>query len=261
MGVFMMTLFRSAGVMTGLLFALLLSSGVNAAQTLNAREILTRMEATMRGDASYFEMSMSIVRPRYSREVQLKSWSMGDDFSLTLITAPARDQGTVFLKREREIWNYVPNIDRTIKMPPSMMSQSWMGSDFTNDDLVRESSVIDDYEHQILREEIYEDHKVWVLELIPKPDTAIVWGRVRMWISQQHYLQLRIENDDQSNQLANTMELSDIQLMGGRLLPTLMKMTPADKPDHHTLMRYLSVEFDPPLDASFFTRQNMQRVR
>ncbi|MEX1122551.1 MAG: outer membrane lipoprotein-sorting protein, partial [Balneolales bacterium] len=122
------------------LFLLTCSSANVFAQ--EAEEIIDRMQDVMRGESSYAEMTMTIERPRYTREVSMRAWAMGEDYSLILVTAPARDQGAVFLNRESEIWNYVPNIDRTIKMPPSMMSQSWMGSDFTNDDLVRESSLI-----------------------------------------------------------------------------------------------------------------------
>lgn len=227
----------------------------------SAGEIIERMEEVMRGEANYAEMTMRIERPRYEREVSMRSWALGEDYSLILITAPARDRGTVFLKRENEIWNYIPNIDRTIKMPPSMMSQSWMGSDFTNDDLVRESSTVDDYDHQILREETIDGRESWVLELIPKPDTPIVWGKVLVWIDKQECLQLRMENYDQSGELANTMEFLDIRELGGRNLPSRMVLTPTDRPDHRTILEYREIDFDTNLDPSFFTRQNMRRIR
>lgn len=244
----------------GLLLVVLATRPVNT-QAQNAGEIIERMEEVMRGESSYAEMVMRIERPRYEREVSMRSWALEEDYSLILITAPARDRGTVFLKRENEIWNYIPNIDRTIKMPPSMMSQSWMGSDFTNDDLVRESSTVDDYEHRILREETLDGRESWVLELIPKPDTPVVWGKVLVWIDKQEYLQLRMENYDQSGELANTMEFLDIQELGGRNLPTRMVLTPTDQPDHRTILEYREIDFNTDLDSSFFTRQNMRRIR
>lgn len=227
----------------------------------SASEIIERMEDVMRGESSYVEMTMTIERPRYEREISMKGWALGEDYSLTLVTAPARDEGTAYLKRENEIWNYVPTIDRTIKMPPSMMSQSWMGSDFTNDDLVRESSTVDDYEHRILREEEYEGMETWVLELIPKPETPIVWGKVLVWVEKEGYLQLRIENYDQSDELVNTMRFEEIQTMDGRSIPTRMELTPADKPDQRTILTYQNLEFNIDIDESFFTQQNMRRVR
>jgi len=242
-----------------IVLTLMLHPASTSAQT--AAEIIDRMEEVMRGESSVAEMTMTIERPRYTREISMKAWSMGEDFSLILITAPARDQGTTYLKRRNEIWNYVPNIDRTIKMPPSMMSQSWMGSDFTNDDLVRESSTVDDYEHRILREEEYNGRDAWVLELIPKPDTPIVYGKVLMWVDKEHYIQLRVENYDQRDELANTIEFSEIGEMGGRTFPAKMTLTPADKPDHQTIMEYRNLEFDVDLSESFFTQQNMRRVR
>jgi outer membrane lipoprotein-sorting protein len=227
----------------------------------SATEIIERMEDVMRGESSLAEMTMTIERPRYTREVGMKAWSKGEEYSLILITAPARDEGTVYLKRENEIWNYVPSIDRTIKMPPSMMSQSWMGSDFTNDDLVRESSTIEDYEHRILREEEIDGREAWVLELIPLPETPIVWGKVLMWIDKAHYIQLRVENYDQQNELANLIEFSEITEMDGRTFPAKLTLTPADEPDQRTLMEYQNLEFNININESFFTQQNMRRVR
>lgn len=249
---------------TAVLFALMPLCTIgyfHSVEAQNAAEIIDRMEEVMRGESSYAEMTMTIERPRYTRDVSMNAWSLGEDYSLILITSPARDQGTTYLKRENEIWNYVPNIDRTIKMPPSMMSQSWMGSDFTNDDLVRESSTSDDYEYSILREESYNDRDSWVLELIPKPDTPIVWGKVLMWVDKEHYIQLKVENYDQRDELANSIEFSEIGQMGGRTFPAKMTMTPADKPDHRTIMEYRELEFNIDVDPSFFTQQNMRRVR
>lgn len=238
--------------------------GLFLANTLiaqDATEIIRKMDQVMRGESSYAEMTMRIERPRYDREVSMKAWAKGDDFSLILITAPDRDRGTAYLKRNSEIWNYVPNIDRTIKMPPSMMSQSWMGSDFTNDDLVRESSTVDDYKHNIVRNEIYREMETWVLELIPYPDTPVVWGKVLVWVSKDDFLQLRSEQYDQQNELASTIEFNEIEIMDGRKIPTKLTMTPADKSDHHTILIYRELEFNVDIDESFFSKANMKRVR
>jgi len=227
----------------------------------DAAEVIRRMEDTMRGESSYSVMTMKIERPRYSREVTMRAWALGEDYSLILVTAPARDEGTVFLKRRNEIWNFVPSIDRTIKMPPSMMSESWMGSDFTNDDLVRESSVVEDYEHRILRTEAYEGYDCYVLELVPKPEKPIVWGKVLVWVSMESYMQLRVENYDQRGELANTMVLDQILELGGRTLPTRMTLIPADRPQQRTILTFREMQFDIDIDESFFTQQKMRRVR
>jgi len=227
----------------------------------NAAEIIERMEERMRGNSSYAEMTMVIERPRYSREVSMRSWALGNDYSLIQITAPARDQGTAFLKRYNEIWNFVPNIDRTIKMPPSMMSQSWMGSDFTNDDLVRESSTVEDYEHRVVQEDVVDGRSAWLIELIPKPETPIVWGKVLIWVDQEEYFQLRVENYDQRDELANRIEFQDLKMMDQRLVPSKMILTPSDRPDQRTILIYNDLQFDIEIEQSFFTQQNMRRVR
>ena len=228
----------------------------------NAAEIIERMDERMRGDSNYAEMTMTIERPRFTREVSMRSWSLGDDFSLIVITAPARDQGTAFLKRHSEIWNYVPNIDRTIKMPPSMMSQSWMGSDFTNDDLVRESSTVEDYDHRILDPDAeIEGRSAWLIELIPKPETPIVWGKVLIWVDKQEFIQLRVENYDQREELANHIEFSDLREFDDRWIASTMILIPADKPDQRTIMNYDDLQFEIDIDESFFTQQNMRRIR
>ena len=249
--------FRAVSISFWIILILIVSPAGLLAQ--NASEIIEQVDQKMRGESSYAEMTMTIVRPRYTREVSMRAWSLGDDYSLIKITEPARDEGTAYLKRENEIWNYVPNIDRTIKMPPSMMSQSWMGSDFSNDDLVRESSITEDYEHSILREDTLRGRESWVLELIPKPDAAVVYGKVLLWVDKEEYIQLRVEKYDQQGELANTLELTDIREMGGRLLPAKLTLSPADKPDHKTIMEYREIEFNISPDESFFSLQNMRR--
>lgn len=228
----------------------------------NATEIIERMDERMRGDSNFAEMTMTIERPRFTREVSMRSWSFGNDFSLIVITAPARDRGTAFLKRYNEIWNYVPNIDRTIKMPPSMMSQSWMGSDFTNDDLVRESSTVEDYEHRMVEEDAeIEGRSAWVIELIPKPETPIVWRKVLIWVDKEEFIQLRVENYDQGDELANHIEFSELHVFDNRLIASKMILIPADKPDQRTIMNYDDLQFEIDIDESFFTQKNMRRIR
>lgn len=248
-------------ISTTLVLVVLMAALPPLATAQSSGEIIREMEDLMRGESSRAEMTMRIERPRYNRDITMKTWALGDDFSMILITAPARDEGTTFLQRRNEIWIYQPSIDRTIKMPPSMMSQSWMGSDFTNEDLVRESSMIDEYEHRILREEEYNGYDTWVLELIPKPDTPVVWGKVLIWVEKENYMQLRIENFDQRDELANTVELSEVKEMDGRQIPTRMVMMPADKANQRTIMTYNQIEFNVALEESFFTQQNMRRVR
>jgi outer membrane lipoprotein-sorting protein len=206
-------------------------------------------------------MIMEIVRPTWTREIGIKGWSLGKEYSLMLITSPARDKGSATLKREKEIWNWQPSIDRVIKLPPSMMMQSWMGSDFTNDDLVRESSVVRDYTHKVVGDTVILDREAWKIELIPKEDAPVVWGRIEAYISKVDYLHLRFHYYDEDGFLINIMQLSDIREIGGRVIPTRMEMIPADNPDQMTVITYNSLEFDVDIKPSFFSIQNMKRIR
>lgn len=237
----------------------LLSSQKAYAQT--AYEIVAKAEDKARGEKAYGEMKMTIIRPKWTREISMKSWAMGEDYSLVVVTSPARDKGTAFLKREKEIWNWQPSIDRSIKMPPSMMMQSWMGSDFSNDDLVRQSSIKTDYEHVLVGKEEIEGRNCHVIELTPKPDAAVVWGKVKMWIDEKDYLELKLEFYDEDDYLVNTIYGRNIQTIGGRSLPTKLELIPAENPEQKTIIEQLALDFDVELKESFFSVQNLKRVK
>ncbi len=225
------------------------------------KEILHKAIDHLNGEYNQGEMKMTIVRPTWTREVTMKTWSKGTIHSLILITDPARDKGTAFLKRDKEIWNWQPKIDRSIKLPPSMMMQSWMGSDFTNDDLVKQSSMEDDYTHKLLANEMVGDRECYQIELIPMPDAAVVWGKVVVWIDVKDYLQLKTEFFDEDGYRVHTMTGKNIDVLGGKLLPTKMELIPEDEPDNKTMIEYLSMDFSKVIPESFFTVQNMKRVR
>lgn len=227
----------------------------------SATEIVTRADAHLRGASSEAEMSMQIVRPNWQRTIRMKSWALGTAYSMILISEPARDRGTVFLKRENEIWHWVPSIGRTVRMPPSMMAQSWMGSDFTNDDLVRESSIVHDYTHALVRSEPLQGETCYVIDLMPRPNAAVVWGRVRMWITQRDYLQLRTELYDEDDELVQIIEGSNIRTFDGRRLPARMTLIPQDRRGHQTVLEYHSLSFSTNLTPAFFTQHNMRRVQ
>ncbi len=228
---------------------------------LTALEIIKKSDEKVRGATSQGEIKMTIVRPTWTREMTMKSWSKGDDYSLILVTGPARDKGSAFLKREKEMWNWQPTIDRVIKMPPSMMSQSWMGSDFTNDDLVKQSSIVVDYDHQLLGKEEVEGYECYQLELIPHEDAPVVWGKIVIWISTQEYMQLKTEFYDEDEYLVNTILGKDIKEMGGKLLPARMEVIPADEEGNKTIIEQLSLSFDQPIKDAFFSIQSMKRAR
>jgi outer membrane lipoprotein-sorting protein len=230
-----------------------------AAQT--AKEIVTRSNDLMRGTSSYAEVSMTIVKPEWSRTVAMKTWSVEPDYALVYVTEPARDKGSVTLKRKNEVWNWIPSVQRVIKLPPSMMLQSWMGSDFTNDDLVRQSSIVEDYTHTLNGEETIEGRACWKITLVPHPEAGVVWGKVIMWITKEGYLQLRTDFYDEDGARVRQFTGSNIQKFGDRQLPAHFEMIPVNEPGKKTVMDYHQLRFDKQYDPSFFSEQNMKRVR
>ena len=241
-----------------LLAALALVTGL-AAQ--DAREIVRKADEKARGATSVATLTIQVVRPKWTREMSVKSWTKGNEYALILVTAPVKDKGIVYLKRKKEVWNWIPVIERNIKLPPSMMSQNWMGTDFTNDDLVKEASIVTDYTHSLLGDTVIDGRPCHALRLTPLPQAAVVWGRVLLWIDKKDLLMLRAEYYDEDGRLANTLVTGDIRELGGRLLPARMEMIPAGKPGQKTVLLYRSLEFDRPLGDDFFTTQQMQRVQ
>ncbi len=230
-------------------------------QTPSASDIIKKSEEQMRGKTMQGQMAVKTVRPAYTREMELRIWAKGDDYSLIQLLSPAKEKGITYLKRKKEVWNWIPSLERTIKLPPSMMAQSWMGTDFTNDDLVKESSITNDYDQTIAGSETVAGHECWKIQLIPKPNAAVVWGKVLVWIDKKDFLQLKTESYDEEGELVNTMISTEIKMMGGRLLPTQMTMTPADKPGNKTIIIYKSLTFDQPISDDFFSTQNMKSLK
>ena len=231
------------------------------AQDIDIKEIVRKSDEKFRGTSSTGSFSMTIQRPTWSRTISMKSWALGTDYSLIYVTAPAKEKGQVFLKRKNEMWNWVPTIERMVKVPPSMMMQSWMGSDFTNDDLVRESSIVKDYTHKLLGEEKIDNYPCYKVELIPLENAPVVWGKVLMWVSKQDFLWLKAEFYDEDGVLVNTEILSDVKKMDDRVIPTRMEMIPADKKGQKTIMIFEDTKFDVPLKEDFFSIQNMKKIK
>lgn len=237
-----------------------LSVGISFADQ-KATEIVRKSNNLLRGKSSFSEATLTVIKPSWTRSITMKIWALEPDYALILITKPARDKGTVTLKRKREVWNWIPTIRRLIKIPPSMMMQPWMGSDFTNDDLVRESSIVEDYTHTIIGQETIGDYSCYKIRFDPKPEAGVVWGKIVTWISQKNYLMLKAEYYDEDGQLIKTMTGSKIKTMGGRLLPTRWEVLPHNKPGHKTILEYKSIRFNIQLTPAFFSQQNMKRVR
>ena len=227
----------------------------------SGKEIVQKANDLILGKTSQGINKMTLIRPDWTREVSMKVWSRGIDFYMILITSPAREKGQVFLKRDNEMWNWVPSINKMIKIPPSMMAQSWMGSDFTNDDLLKESSIVVDYIHTIIGSETIDGYDCHKIELVPKENAAVVWGKIILWISKDKYYQIKGEYYDEVGNLINTQFGSEIKNVGNRTLPSKLTMIPADKEGNKTILELLDVKFNKDIPESFFSQQNMKRVR
>ncbi|HAS6996411.1 TPA: outer membrane lipoprotein-sorting protein [Vibrio parahaemolyticus] len=224
-------------------------------------DIVQKSDQAMRGKSSYSEATMEIVRPDWTRSMTMKSWTKGTELSLVLVTAPAKDKGSASLKRHREMWNWVPSIERIIKIAPSMLSQSWMGSDFTNDDLINQSSIVVDYQHALVGNDSFEGDKVWVIEATAKPDAPVVWNKVTLWISQSTYLQRKVEFYDEFDERVNVLTTYDVKELGGRKIATRMEMKPVDKPGNKTIFTTHQAQFDFDINDDFFSQQQMKSLR
>jgi len=249
--------------MSKFLLLILMLAGLQGAnaQELSAKEIVRKADEKNRGLSSQGTLTMTVIRPDWTRTISMKTWSKDRDYSLVLITAPAKDKGQVFLKIKTEMWNWVPSIDKTIKIPPSMMMQSWMGSDFTNDDLVKQSSIVVDYNHSLLGKENVRDMDCYKIELIPLPDAAVVWGKVILWITGNGYDLWKAEYYDEDNKLVNVSDSYDIRPMGDRMIPTRIEIVPRNKKGQKTVMHIDDMKFNTRIDEGFFSQQNMKKIR
>jgi outer membrane lipoprotein-sorting protein len=232
------------------------------AQELSATEIIRKADEKFKGEMTgYSVMTMTIIRPTWQRTVEFKSWSKEDDYSLTLITAPAREKGQTFLKRGNEMWSWNPTINRLIKLPPSMMSQGWMGSDYTNDDILRESSVINDYSHSIEGEEEIDGRLCYKIKLLAKENADVLWGFQIWWVDKKEFIELKAELYDEDGYLVRTETGTDLKTMDGRFLPTLIELVPAENPGNKTVLKIIEMKFNIDLEDNFFSQQNMKSIR
>ena len=250
---------------TATLFALALACpavAAPAAAQVDARAIIDRVDRMLRGESSRGVATMEVVTENWERRMTMEIWSLGTDYSLVRLRAPPREAGTATLKAVEDIWNYLPRVDRTIKVPASMMGGSWMGSHFTNDDLVKDSRLVEDYDVELRFDGADADGvAVWDFRLTPKPEAPVVWGHIDYRIRQADDMPLWARFFDEDGELVRTIEHGEYTDFGGRLVPGVMEMYPADKPDERTTIRYDELEFDIDIDPSFFSLRTLQRGR
>jgi len=240
---------------------LLLSVAASPVQGMEVQELIRHIDRLWRGETSHASMTMTVKTRRYQRSMTMEAWSRGKDYSLVMIREPVKDRGIATLKVKENIWNYLPKINRVTKVPSSMMSGSWMGSHFTNDDLVKESTYEDDYDSSISFEGARDGRSIYELTSLPKPDAPVVWGKVVMEIDQRTRAPYRSVYYDEEGTLIRTLSFDEIETIDGRSVPMRLSLQPEDKPDESTVIRYNAIEFGVPLEASFFSLQNLQQRR
>ncbi len=239
----------------------ILSGSPTFSQSLTSQQIIEKAYYNERSEASRLTIVIEVIRPSWSRQLIAKTWAMGADYGMMLITEPAKDQGVSFLRIKSEGWNWLPTIERVVKISPSQMSQSWMGSDFSNEDLLKEASIIYDYRHELQEEESLDDAHCYKIQATPKEGAAVVWGKKILWIGKDDLLERKTENYDEEGNLISTLIKSDIKNIGGKPIPTKLTMVPNQKEGYKTVVNISEGDFNAPLNKRFFTTENMKKLR
>jgi len=245
----------------GLWLALFLFVGPGTnAKAQNAQAVVKGSFNYMRGKTSMCTVDMTIHRPDWERTITIKAWTKGQHDSIFWVIAPPKDHGNGTLKKKREMWMYNPKVNRVIKIPPSMMSQAWLGSDFSNDDLSKTESLINDYSHTIIGTETHEGKRVYLIKSIPKPEAPVVWGMQRLKIREDHIFLVQ-EFYDEDLKLVKALTTLQIQMLGGKLFPRVWKMQKADVKDEYTVLEYKELTFDQDLPDRLFTLSSLKTPR
>ncbi len=220
-------------------------------------EVVKEIDELYRSESSYSELEMEIVTPHWQRTLGMKVWTEGMDRTFIRITSPPKEENMGTLRIENEMWNYLPKTNKVIKIPPSMMMGSWMGSDFTNDDLVKESSMIEDYDYEFVNPENAEDGYFYI-EFIPKEGKPIVWGKIVIAVRAEDYLPVWQKYYDEKDNLMRVMNYKDIKRFDDRKIPSVMEMLPQDEEGNKTIIRYMKAEFNKKISADVFGLRNLR---
>lgn len=222
----------------------------------DVKEIIDKVDRVLRSDTSQGRMEMTIETPNWKRTLIMGMWTEGLDKTMIRILSPAKDKGVATLRVNTEMWNFFPKINKVMKVPPSMMMSSWMGSDFTNDDLVKESSMLRDYTYKLIERD---NKDFYYVELLPKTDSPIVWGKIIVTVRKDDLIPVLEEFYDEDGTKMRIMELKEIREMGGRTIPTVIVLVPLNKKGRKTVIRYMDTEFDKPLDKGLFTLRTLKK--
>lgn len=242
------------------LLSVLIGSTTFAASEPEAYGIVKRAWEHWRGLSSYSEMTMTIHRPDWERTMAMRIWTEGQSRSLVRVTSPKKDVGNGTLLIDKSMWTYSPKINRIIKIPSSMMNQSWMGSDFTNNDVSRSDNILDQYDHRLIDQYDMDGKQVSVIESIPHEDASVVWGREVLHVREDHIVMLQ-EFFDQDDRLVKSLRTLDVADMGGRTIASQQRMQKVETENEWTEIKVSKAKYDISLDSNLFTRSNLRNPR
>lgn len=220
-----------------------------------ASEIIKKVDQNMRGKSVYMKIKMVIKSRGHSRSMEMETWAKGKKKSFVKITDPSRDRGITFLNLNGQMWQYIPKIERTIKIPPSMMLQNWMGSDITNDDMVKQSSIVDDYSAKLISKK----GSIATIELTPKPNAAVVWGKIVCQIDTTHYTEVKDRFYDEDGREVRVFSYSRVKRFGNYHLPTVWKVKPSNRSNHLTTLIVKNARFDTGISDQYFSKSALKR--
>ena len=229
------------------------------AENLDPEKILDNVDDLYRSNASHGIITLSVITVNWQRTLTLEQWSKDEDKSLIKVLKPKKEKGLATLRVDKNVWNYMPKVKRVVKIPSSMMSSSWMGSHFTNDDLVKQSRMAEDYTFSITFEGMRDGEEVVEITCIPNKEAAVVWGKVEVVVYADDYIPLRMIYYDEDLLLSRTLEFTNIQKMDGKMIPTLMSMIPADESGESTTVKWEEIQFDVAIDDEFFSLRKLQQ--
>jgi len=237
-----------------LLLLLMLLAIPSCGFALDLRQLIREVEDQHMGRSSHAEMHMEVSTEHWQRTTLMEAWSLGRDYFLVRILEPAKERGVATLKIAQEVWNYLPKVDRTIKIPPSMMGGSWMGSHITNNDLVKAAHIDEDYDFTLLAE----DEAAWTIEALPKPEAAVIWGKIVYRLEKERRVPLEIGYYDEEMIEVRKMVFDRVEALDQRFVPMRMTVEPLDKPQERTVLDYRKLQFNIPLDEGFFSLRNLK---
>ena len=229
------------------------------ADNISPEKILNNVDDLYRSNASHGILTLSVTTVNWQRTLTLEQWTKGENKSLIKILKPKKEKGLATLRVDKNMWNYMPKVKRVVKIPSSMMSSSWMGSHFTNDDLVKQSRMAEDYTFSITFEGMKDGKEIIEVTCLPNKEAAVVWGKVEVVVYADDYLPLRMIYYDEDLLLSRTLEFTSIELMDGKMIPTMMKMIPIDEPGESTTVKWEEIQFDVAIDDDFFSLRKLQQ--